>query len=135
MITRGVLILFVVSLIASCSEVQEVDSEDWRRYEWMREILGDQVNVEGATHNVDTGEYKFDFTTRLPADSTIDDLDRRATQAGWLIENRDDLSRVYVRHKQSSAKKHGLGCIHIQPQPEGIGFKFQYRSTFDCEGL
>lgn len=127
--------LFVLTLLMACSDVQNVDSSDWKRYEWMKEILGEQIVAEGGTHNIDTGEYKFAFTTPLPPDSAIAEFDKRAVQSGWLVRDRDGHSRIYTRREAASGQREGRGCISIQPRQESSGFEFQYRATFDCRSL
>jgi len=132
MTCRNLAAVLVLTFMMACSDVQEVDSSDWKRYEWMRAILGEQVVAEGGTHNIDTGEYKFAFTSPLPPDSTIAQLDKRAVQSGWLVKDRDGLSRIYTRREKFSGQREGHGCISIQPRQEGNGFEFHYRATLDC---
>lgn len=124
--------LFVLTLLMACSEVQNVDSSDWKRYEWMREILGEQIIAEGGTHNVDTGEYKFSFTSPLSPDSAINYFDKRAVSSGWVVSGGDSLSRIYTWREETSNQREGRGCISIQPQKESSRFEFWYRATFDC---
>lgn len=131
MIYRYLPTLIMLTFMVACSEIQDVDSSDWKRYEWMREILGKHIVAESGTHNIDTGEYKFTFTTSLLPDSAIAEFDRRAVQSGWLMQDKDGLSRVYIRQAASSQKQ-GHGCISIQPQQKGTRFEFHYRATLDC---
>lgn len=132
MIDRIILSLCMLAFLASCSEVLDVASSDWKRYDWMREILGDQVVADSATHNIDTGEYRFVFTTPLRPDSAIAEFDERAAQSGWLVQKRDSLSRIYIRREQKIGHGEGYGCISIWPWQTETKFEFRYRATFDC---
>lgn len=125
-------LLFAIALLISCSDVKDVDSSDWRRYDWMREILGEQVVADSATHNLDTGEYRFVFITSLQPDSAIAGFDQRATQSGWIVKEKDSLSRTYMRRKESSPDDDGYGCISIHPREGENKFRFRYRPMFDC---
>lgn len=129
---RIILSLCMLVFLASCSETMDVGSSDWKRYDWMREILGGQVVADSATHNIDTGEYRFVFTTPLQPDSAIAEFDTRAVQSGWSVQRRGRLSRVYTRRPQESGHGEGYGCISIQSRPAKTRFEFRYRATFDC---
>jgi len=98
----------------------------------MKDIMGDQVNADSATHNIDTGEYQFVFTTPLQPDSAVAGFDQRAVRAGWSVEKRDRLFRVYTRRKQETVNREGYGCISIRPRQAGGRFEFMYRTTMDC---
>jgi len=126
-----IIIILPTYLFLSCSEVKDVDSSDWKRYDWMREILGEQVVADSATHNLDTGEYRFVFTTSLQPDSAIAGFDRRAAQSGWIVKEKDSLSRTYMRRREASPEG-GEGCISLHLRQGENKFGFRYRPIPDC---
>ena len=134
MTNKVIPLLVVLALLASCSDVKEVGPSDWKRYDWMRDVLGEEIKAESARLNLDTGEYRFVFTTTLPPDSAIAGFDERAARSGWQVQKKDILSRIYTRRNDSSPHGSGYGCISIQPrQGEGASqFRFLYRQTSNC---
>lgn len=129
---KYLLSLFILVLYASCSEIKNVDSNDWMRYEWIVEIFGDNIEVDKATHNLDTGEYKFVFLVHQSRDSVITIFDERAVDSGWSVRIMNDLSRVYYREKDMEASPAGSGCITIHPQIDSNKFKFHYSPILNC---
>lgn len=127
-----ILLLCAIPLLISCSDATEVGPSDWKRYDWMRDVLGEQVAAERATHNLDTGEYRFVFTTPLRPDRAIAGFDQRAIQSGWRVQKDGRLSRTYRRQPGDSLGARGHDCISIRPHRGGEAFQFRYRPMPDC---
>lgn len=126
------IMLLLALLITSCSEEVEVKSDDWRRYSWMVEILGDEVQASQARHNLDTGAYTFVFSTYQTPDSAIAMFDKRARHNGWSVEAQSRLARIYVRKRSSANAAAEYRCISIRPISDADDFKFAYRPAQDC---
>jgi hypothetical protein len=119
-------------LLASCSDTVNVESDDWKRYPWMVEILGDQVRASQAKHNLDTGDYSFVISTNQLPDSVIATFDKRAHHDGWSIESEGRLARTYVRTTDDVDTGKEYRCISIHPNPQTASFRVMYRSALDC---
>jgi|GEM_PF-5825956 len=100
---RNINILLSIALLTiylpACDEVRKLDSSDWKKYEWIMEILGEEIVAENVVLDLDANIYTFNFHTLLSPEHSLEELDERAIQSGWMIERTSPLSRKYTKEK------------------------------------
>jgi len=63
------------------------------------EILGEEIVAENVVLDLDANIYTFNFHTLLSPEHSLEELDERAIQSGWMIERTSPLSRKYTKEK------------------------------------